>query len=64
MTGSVEARMEQRGGTNMAERQRDPKFPHLSNKAVLKSKNFEPQESERKRDRVASRDPPGQPVRP
>ena len=33
-------------------------------KEVLKPKDFEPQESRRKRDRVTSRDPPGQPDRP
>ena len=51
-------------GANMAEKQGDPKFPHLSNKAMVRLKDFEPQESRRKRVRVASRDPPGQPDGP
>ena len=42
----------------MVEKQGDPKFPRLSNKAGLKPKDFELQESRRQKDNVASRDPP------
>ena len=47
----------------MAEKQGDPKFPPLSNKAVLNLKDCELQESGRQRD-SRFRDPPGQPDRP
>ena len=42
----------------------DPKFPCLSNTAVLRPKDFELQDSRQQNDRDTSRDPPGQPYGP
>ena len=52
------------GGAKMQEKWGDPKFPHFSKKVMLRPKDFEPQESGRKRSRVASRDPLGKPDGP